>query len=130
MAANGRKAVTKAYAMSVCVDTICWHGYGQHHFHVEKVLCQFCLDADCFAVVPGLLAEGYANRYRNSWTAAVAATKTLVEEVSRRRGRPPAGAPRVSISMADLPVPVPLSRFQWPSVSFVVISIQTHASQG
>ena len=68
------------------------------------------------AVAPGLFAEGYVNRYRNSWTAAVAATKTFVDDMSRRRGRPPAGAPRVSISMAELPVPVPLSRFQWPSV--------------
>ena len=96
------------YADCFAVDTICWHAHGQHHVYT-----------DCSAVVPGLLAEGYANRYRNSWTAAVAATKTLVEEVSRRRGRPPAGAPRVSISMADLPVPVPLSRFQWPSVSLI-----------
>ena len=68
------------------------------------------------AVLSSLSAEGYVNRYRNSWTAAVAATKTFVEDMSRKRGRPPAGG-RVSIPMADLPVPVPLSKFQWPSVS-------------
>ncbi|KAL3131285.1 hypothetical protein ABBQ38_000578 [Trebouxia sp. C0009 RCD-2024] len=65
-------------------------------------------------VLASLSAEGYVNRYRNSWTAAVAATKTFVEDMSRKKGRPPAGG-RVTIPMADLPVPVPLSRFQWPS---------------
>ena len=68
------------------------------------------------AVLASLSAEGYVNRYRNSWTAAVAATKTFVDDMARKKGRPPAGG-RVSIPMADLPVPVPLSRFQWPSVS-------------
>ena len=65
-----------------------------------------------------LSAEGYVNRYRNSWTAAVAATKTFVDDMARKRGRPPAGG-RVAIPMADLPVPVPLSRFLWPSVGFL-----------
>ena len=69
-----------------------------------------------FAVLASLSAEGYVNRYRNSWTAAVAATKTFVDDMARKKGRPPAGGARVSIPMADLPVPVPLSRFQWPSV--------------
>ena len=68
-------------------------------------------------MLASLSAEGYVNRYRNSWTAAVAATKTFVDDMARKKGRPPAGGARVSIPMADLPVPVPLSRFQWPSVS-------------
>jgi len=64
------------------------------------------------------------NRYRNSWTAAVAATKTFVDDMARKKGRPPAGGARVSIPMADLPVPVPLSRFQWPSVSKTLSKLQ------
>ncbi|KAL0019631.1 hypothetical protein WJX77_005620 [Trebouxia sp. C0004] len=72
-------------------------------------------DPPVVKVLASLSAEGYVNRYRNSWTAAVAATKTFVDDMARKKGRPPAGGARVSIPMADLPVPVPLSRFQWPS---------------
>ncbi|KAA6424010.1 MAG: enhancer of isoform C [Trebouxia sp. A1-2] len=72
-------------------------------------------DPPVVKVLASLSAEGYVNRYRNSWTAAVAATKTFVDDMARKKGRPPAGGVRVSIPMADLPVPVPLSRFQWPS---------------
>ena len=79
------------------------------------------------AVLPSLSAEGYVNRYRNSWTAAVAATKTFVEDMSRKRGRPPVGG-RVSIPMADLPVPVPLSKFQWPSVCLHAQPTLLHAA--
>ena len=63
-----------------------------------------------------LSAEGYVNRYRNSWGAAYSAHKAIIEELSRRRGRPLAGV-LPSVSVTELSVPVPLSRFQWPLVS-------------
>ena len=70
-----------------------------------------CLRADG----PSFSAEGFLNRYRNSWSAAYHAHKAMIEELSRRRGRPAAGAaPTVPVS--ELALPVPLSRFQWPLV--------------
>lgn len=54
------------------------------------------------------------NRYRNGWSASSAATKQFVDEQVRRRGKPKDGVP--AIPLAELPVPVPLSRFQWPLV--------------
>ena len=70
-----------------------------------------CLHADG----PSFSAEGFLNRYRNSWSAAYHAHKAMLEELSRRRGRPAAGAaPTVPVS--ELALPVPLSRFQWPMV--------------
>ncbi|BDA48817.1 probable pH-interacting protein at C-terminar half [Coccomyxa sp. Obi] len=57
-------------------------------------------------------AEGYLNRYRNGWAASAAATKAFVDETVRRRGKPVAGKP--AIPLAELPVPVPISRFLWP----------------
>ena len=72
---------------------------------------QRCLRADG----PSFSAEGFLNRYRNSWNAAYHAHKAMIEELSRRRGRPAAGvAPTVPVS--ELALPVPLSRFQWPMV--------------
>lgn len=59
-------------------------------------------------------AEGYMNRYRNGWSASSAATKQFVDEQVRRRGKPKDGVP--AIPLAELPVPIPLSRFQWPLV--------------
>ena len=59
-------------------------------------------------------AEGYLNRYRNGWAASAAATKAFVDETVRRRGKPVAGKP--AIPLADLPVPMPISRFLWPFV--------------
>ncbi len=60
-------------------------------------------------------AEGYLNRYRNGWAASSAATKAFVDETVRRRGKPVGGKP--AIPLAELPVPVPISRFLWPFVS-------------
>lgn len=59
-------------------------------------------------------AEGYLNRYRNGWAASAAATKAFVDETVRRRGKPVAGKP--AIPLAELPVPMPISRFLWPFV--------------
>ena len=61
-------------------------------------------------------AEGYLNRYRNGWGASAVATKAWVDETIRRRGKPVGGQP--AIPVGDLPVPVPISRFLWPFVSF------------
>ena len=70
-----------------------------------------CLRADG----PSFSAEGFLNRYRNSWSAAYHAHKAMIEELSRRRGRPTArAAPALPVS--ELALPVPLSRFQWPLV--------------
>ena len=64
---------------------------------------------------PSFSAEGFLNRYRNSWSAAYHAHKAMIEELTRRRGRPAAGAaPTVPVS--ELALPVPLSRFPWPMV--------------
>lgn len=54
------------------------------------------------------------NRYRNGWAASSAATKAYVDETVRRRGKPVGGKP--AISLAELPVPMPISRFLWPFV--------------
>lgn len=45
---------------------------------------------------------------RNGWAAAVAALRGWVEDAVRRRGR---GVP---LALSELPVSLPLSRFQWP----------------
>ncbi|KAK9815815.1 hypothetical protein WJX72_010117 [[Myrmecia] bisecta] len=60
-----------------------------------------------------LAAEIYLNRYRNGWSAAGVAMKNWVEEAVRRRGK---GTPGRfgTLSAPELPVPVPISRFQWP----------------
>ena len=59
-------------------------------------------------------AEGYLNRYRSGWGAAAAACKAFADETVRRRGKPLNGQP--AIPLAELPVPVPVSRFLWPFV--------------
>lgn len=59
-------------------------------------------------------AEGYLNRYRNGWSASSAAIKAYVDETVRRRGKPVGGKP--AVPLAELPVPVPISRFLWPFV--------------
>ena len=64
---------------------------------------------------PSFSAEGFLNRYRNSWSAAYHAHKAMIEELSRRRGRPAAGA-APTMPVSELALPVPLSRFQWPMV--------------
>ena len=45
-----------------------------------------------------------------------AADVQVYEAAVRRRGRPAAGQ-KTSIPLAEMPYPLPLSRFQWPSVS-------------
>ena len=60
-------------------------------------------------------AEAYLNRYKNGWSAASQAAKQLFEDCQRRRGRQPAGAPPL-MPLAEVPVPVPISRFAWPTV--------------
>lgn len=59
-------------------------------------------------------AEGYLNRYRNGWATSAAAVKAWADETVRRRGKPLHGQP--AVPLAELPVPVPTSRFQWPFV--------------
>ncbi len=54
------------------------------------------------------------NRYRNGWPAASAAAKAVVDEQVRRRGKPKDGVP--AIPLAELAMPVPMSKFQWPLV--------------
>ena len=61
-------------------------------------------------------AEGFLNRYRNAWPAAVTATRSWVEDAVKRKGRPPPGT-STHIQLSELPIPLPLSRFQWPLVS-------------
>ena len=59
-------------------------------------------------------AEGYLNRYRNGWGAASGAARFLLDETVRRRGKPVGGVP--AMPLAELPLPVPISRFAWPIV--------------
>ena len=61
-------------------------------------------------------AEGFLNRYRNAWPAAVTATRSWVEDAVKRKGRPLPGT-STHIQLSELPIPLPLSRFQWPLVS-------------
>ena len=67
----------------------------------------------------GVRAEGvwlagatrYTNRYRNGWTAAAAVARQALDE-AKRPGRKQRSAS--AIPYADMPQPVPVSRFQWP----------------
>ena len=77
-------------------------------------------------------AESYINSYRNAWGAATAAARQAYDDAVRRRGRPVAGRPNVPLS--ELAVPVPLSRFVWPTVRLWVcrackahLSVKAHA---
>ena len=56
-------------------------------------------------------ATRYTNRYRNGWTAAVAVARQALDD-ARRPGRKQRSAS--AIPYADMPQPVPVSRFQWP----------------
>lgn len=67
------------------------------------------------AGLPTATAELYLNRYRNAWGAMTVAAKQAYDDAVRRRGRPAAGRPAIPLS--ELAVPLPLSRFLWPSVS-------------
>ena len=74
------------------------------------------------SAAPALMsAEGYINSYRNAWGAATAAARQAYDDAVRRRGRPVAGRP--SIPLSELAVPVPLSRFVWPTVRLWVCRI-------
>ena len=68
-----------------------------------------------FAAATTATAENYMNRYRNAWGAATAAARQLYDDALRRRGgRATVG--RAAVPLAELAVPVPLSRFVWPLV--------------
>ncbi|KAK9838020.1 hypothetical protein WJX74_009849 [Apatococcus lobatus] len=67
-------------------------------------------------IIPGAhtaTAEGFLNRYRNAWPAAVTATRSWVEDAVKRKGRPLPGT-STHIQLSELPIPLPISRFQWP----------------
>ncbi|KAK9868990.1 hypothetical protein WJX84_004562 [Apatococcus fuscideae] len=67
-------------------------------------------------IIPGAheaTAEGFLNRYRNAWTAAITATRGWVEDAIKRKGKPLPGT-STHIQLSELPIPLPISRFQWP----------------
>lgn len=63
--------------------------------------------------------EAYSNRYRNGWGSAAVAVKSTVEDAKKRKLK---GGLRVptgtcgQIPVPELPVPLPLSRFQWVQI--------------
>lgn len=61
----------------------------------------------------------YVNKYRNGWTAAISAIKAAVDEAKRKKTATKGGLwiPTGTcgrLVVPELPVPLPLSKFQWP----------------
>lgn len=56
-------------------------------------------------------ATRYTNRYRNGWAASAAVARQALDD-ARRPGRKQ--KPAAAVPYADMPQPVPVSRFQWP----------------
>lgn len=61
-------------------------------------------------------ADGYMNKYRNGWSAAVTAVRSAVEDAKRRRHKGGIWVPTGTcgrLGVPELPEPLPLSKFQW-----------------
>jgi hypothetical protein len=60
--------------------------------------------------------EGYANKYKNAWGAAVAALRATADDARRRKHKGGLWVPTGTcghLGVAELPEPLPLSRFAW-----------------
>jgi len=60
--------------------------------------------------------EGYVNKYKHGWAAATAAMRSHVEDTRKRKSRDKLWIPNGTCSrvyVAELPVPMSISRYQW-----------------
>ena len=90
--------------------------------YLKGQLCLLMLVSRCAEKRALTSAEGYLNRYRNGWATSAAAVKAWVDEMVRRRGKPLGG--QAPVPLNEMPVPVPISRFLWPFVSFLPPPVQ------
>ena len=60
--------------------------------------------------------DGYVNKYKHGWAAATAAMRSHVEDTRKRKSRDRLWIPNGTCSrvyVAELPVPMSISRYQW-----------------